>query len=134
MINIPENTVKWFRSGSSYICFPPVTNTDYDLVLYVLPENFGPFMDALIADGWERGGSRNEQSEWASFKKTEDGVLYNFIVTQSETHYANMYIATAVAKRLNLLRKHDRVMLFHAIVDGEIPFVLDGSERQEIPF
>jgi hypothetical protein len=127
VIAIPENTVKWFRTGSSYICFPPVTHTDYDIVLYVLPEHFGQYMEDLLADDWERGGSRNEQSEWASFKKTEGGVLYNFIVTQNETHYNNMYIATSIAKRLNLMRKPDRVMLFHAIVDGEVPIVLEGA-------
>lgn len=127
MIDIPANTEKWFRSGSSYTCNPPVENTDYDLVLYVIPENFGQFQTDLTADGWERDGSRNELSEWYSFKKRQEGVLYNFIITQNEVHYNSMYVATSVAKHLNLLRKDDRVMLFQAIIDGEIPIELEGT-------
>lgn len=130
MIDIPANTEKWFRTGSTYICDPPVEGTDYDIVLYVRPDIYGMYQEALVLDGWERGGSRGDRDEWASFKKRHtDGIVYNFLVTQNEDHYNNMYIATSAAKRLNLLNKNDRVMLFHAIVDGQVPITLEGERN-----
>jgi hypothetical protein len=129
LIDIPTGTVKWFRTGSSYTCEPPVEDTDYDLVLYVRPLDFDEFQTGLASDGWERGGSRHAMEEWVSFKKRHtDGVLYNLIVTKDDDRYDRMYVATAVAKKLNLTNKEDRVMLFHAIVDNVVPFRLQGED------
>ena len=125
MIDIPVGVVDYYETGSSVICEPPVTDTDKDIVLYVFPEDRDGLHVRLLADGWERGGSRDELDGidgWASFKKKHtDDVLYNFIVTTDTNHYSNMYLATKVAKKLNLLNKEDRIMLFNAFIDGKFP-------------
>lgn len=122
MIDIPANTQRHCLTGSHYICNPPVTDTDFDIALYVLPDQFVEYCRSLIADGWEVGGSRTGEEGWLSFKKQHtDGVLYNFIVTCNETYYENFYLATEVAKKLNLRNKEDRVMLFSAFCEGTTP-------------
>lgn len=132
MIPIPTGVVKWFRTGSSYVCDPPVNNTDYDIVAYVLPENFEAFIKGMLEEDWKLGGSRPALEEWVSFKKKyTDGTLYNIITTKDDNRYDMMERATALAKHFNLLKKEDRIILFHAVVDGILPLFPEG---EKLPF
>ncbi len=117
MINIPFNFLDYWPSGSRYICNPPPTDTDNDTV--ILAENIAAACDALVKDGWEYGGSYVIGDYWFSYKKTVDGVVENFIVTQDSSQFAKWKKATELCKTLNLLNKNDRVAVFRAIVDDK---------------
>lgn len=102
------------RTGSSYTCDPPVLNTDDDHVLLVRCRM--DFARAAEAYGWESTARDYEGS-------TKDYISYrrgrvNLIVGDSPEAFDRWKLATFVAKRLNLLRKEDRKVLFDAILFG----------------
>lgn len=51
----PINILSKWPTGSRYICNPPPTDTDNDTVILVA--SFEEATKALLADGWEEGGS-----------------------------------------------------------------------------
>lgn len=97
--------------GSREICNPPPTTTDADY--HVLTRSLGETVTSLLRDGWTLGGSDMADAErwFASF--TKDG--YNLIVTERRPFYDALVRATAIAKRLNVLNKEDRIALFKAM-------------------
>lgn len=127
---------KALHTGSRVICDPPPEGTDDDWVLLVPKELLEPFEGILSQSGFVKGGSPGEQSERAgrelggfhSWKKYEhidvgDDCI-NLILTSSEDFLEKTAKATWLAKRLNLLKKEDRVSLFRAIREDlfeEIP-------------
>ena len=108
--------------GSRITCYPPPLDTDRDWLLHVPEAAWQGFVDTLLADGWLIGGSAipnevNElppEAQFNSFVKDED----NIIATCSLLFYERFLAATSVARRLNLMRKADRIALFQAVLYG----------------
>lgn len=99
------------------MCSPAPTDTDNDTV--ILAEDIGLAATSLFKDGWEYGGSYVVGDYWFSYKKSINGIIENFIVTQDSVQFAKWKKATELCKTLNLLNKNDRVAVFKAIVDDK---------------
>ena len=123
---IGEAPTKVTAVGSRVTCNPPPTTTDRDWLVLVSEDKFDFFAAELLADGWVVGGSMIPNDEnylpesvrFNSFTKTIDGTPENLIVTVSEEFHRRFLAASAVAKRLNLLDKADRIALFQAVLYG----------------
>jgi hypothetical protein len=124
LINVPEairKTAIFVRSvGSRVTCDPPPMDTDQDF-LVLLPRS-GNIRDLLPADEWELDGSfindeinRTEpEHRFTSYSRE----FVNLIVTFSPVFAQRFLAASSVAKRLNLLKKEDRIALFQAVLYG----------------
>ena len=112
--------IKAVPVGSRVTCNPAPTNTDIDWLVLTTPNlDLLEYLDAL---GWEWGGSQihgssRKDSEFNSFKKDK----FNLICTDDEDFYDKFVLASSVAKRLNLLEKSHRIILFQAILYGNEP-------------
>lgn len=121
--------------GSRITCSPPPLNTDQDWILYVDQTKYKGLVDHLLADGWDVGGSlvpldeSNLPPEWRfnSLKKGED----NIVITDSAVFHERFLAASAIAKKLNLLVKQDRIDLFQAVLYGNS---CDPDFKREIPW
>jgi hypothetical protein len=106
--------------GSRVTCSPAPTGTDEDFVILALEGNFSRLRDRLENDGWELGGSKipdeantiDPQDRFASWKLDD----VNLIVTASPSFFDRFMAATSVCKKLNLLSKDDRIMVFQAVL------------------
>jgi len=97
-------------TGSSYICNPPVTDTDIDFVIYS--------QDWNKLDEWcKQNGFKTNFEDYAieEFRSYKRGVI-NLIVTDEATFYKRFVKATEVAKKLNLLDKQQRIDLFDFVM------------------
>lgn len=118
------------HTGSREICNPPPMDTDDDWLMLIAPEDKDHFLNYFqfgiddpvgqnsIDVGWQLGGSNppgGGESEFNSLKKNE----FNIIVTTDHTYFKYFEAATTVAKKLNLLDKQDRIMLFAAVMEGK---------------
>lgn len=115
-LNFNDYVLSKWRTGSRYICNPAPTDTDNDTMFLVT--DIEKARQALRDDNWKEGGSGEKGRPMISFKKTVDGVLENYIVIDDVEHYQKWVTATELSKRLNLLKKNDRIELFGVIVDG----------------
>lgn len=120
-----RNTCRHIKPvGSRVTCNPPVMDTDEDyLVLW--PEDAvatGAIVDQLKDDGWSLDGSfiadeSDYRAESHKFQSYSRGRI-NLITTRSRQFFARFMAASSVAKRLNLLSKADRIMVFQAVLYG----------------
>eukprot|EP00873_Tetraselmis_striata_P030354 jgi/Tetstr1/450618/TSEL_037654.t1 len=93
-------------------------DTDEDWLVYAP----GPMMQAAIAflsnEGWKLDNPnehyRPEEGVFNSWRKGE----VNLIVTGDHSFRRRYLAATEVAKKLNLMEKRDRVLLFQAVLYG----------------
>lgn len=107
--------------GSRVTCDPPPTDTDEDFIAYMEEEEtVYALLVPLQENGWEMGGSAvgnggvgdgGAGDGWYSFRKGNQ----NLILVYKRPIYDSFMAATAIAKRLNLLRKEDRVALFQEL-------------------
>lgn len=119
MLLIPNHLYDdYFKTGSSVICNPPVTNTDIDYVIFT--SNYDELKEYLSGTFWDLCGDEEygEQkgSPFSAYRKDN----LNYIITDCPSHYDKMLEATKLATKLNLLEKQQRIDLFHYIVEGEI--------------
>lgn len=104
-----------YQTGSSVICDPPVLDSDIDYV--ICTARFVEF-DKFIVDA----GFRNTSGDAEEYVLQEDGFTcyrrnnINLIVTESYDLYLKRVSATGLAKKLNLLKKKDRIALFQYIL------------------
>lgn len=118
-IDIPK--ILWegiYQTGSSVICNPPVTDTDIDFI--ICTTCYEEIKIFLEKNGFNISCSDKEEYEVISegfecYRK--DNI--NLIVTDNYEWYKKWVLATNVAKKLNLLKKEDRITLFKAILYGE---------------
>lgn len=106
--------------GSRVTCNPPPSDTDIDYL--VLIDNVGAsrLFPGLFAANFDMDGSSvcdpadhlDNEGTFQSFSKGE----LNLIITEDPIFYRKFLAATAVAKRLNLLLKEDRIALFQAVL------------------
>ena len=119
-INIPNALWKGiYQTGSSVICNPPVLDTDIDFIICTDKEiGLDKF---LTTNGFKQ--SITDQEE---YELDEDGFTcyrkdnINLIVLISYTGYLKLITATKLAKKLNLLKKEDRITLFKFVLYGEL--------------
>ena len=112
---LPTNLYKKsYLTGSSYICDPPVLNTDVDYIIYT--ETQTELFYYLVDTGWSLCGNAEYegQGEFTAYRKGK----FNYIITSNLVYYLRYCAATELAKKLNLLNKADRVELFNWIVTG----------------
>lgn len=108
-------------TGSRIICNPPPMGTDEDFIVLVNRATI-EHATLLLQNGFVMGGSdptyANEQDigggdfGFQSFTKDE----VNYILTESSKFYHNFCYATDIAKKLNLLKKQQRIDLFQIIL------------------
>lgn len=103
--------IKKHRTGSNYVCDPPVTNTDKDVVILSKPG----YESALEAEGWSSSMSDIEYDTQGDFVSWKKGDL-NYIVTTHPLFYKKFVYATMIAKLLNLKQKSERIKLFQAVL------------------
>lgn len=121
--NIECTHLAAWPTGSRYICNPPVTNTDDDYVLFV--EDIKAAYLELLDTNWTIGGANNASyavediDNWFSAKKHINGEVVNYIVVSDQDQFSKWVTATELAKKLNLLKKEDRIALFEVVVKGE---------------
>lgn len=100
------------RTGSSYVCNPPVTDTDIDF--HVLVNDLDAVQEHLRQLEWEEGGSGcNGGGTVYSWRKNN----INLILIPDRVFFDRLKLATELAKRFNLLNKQDRIDLFQAVAD-----------------
>lgn len=110
-VNIPEELFdKAAQTGSSYICNPPVTNTDIDFVIH--SDNWDVLHNWAEQNGFKTNFEDYAIDEFRSYKR---GVI-NLIVTNDPIFYKRFVKATEVAKNLNLLDKQQRIDLFDFVM------------------
>lgn len=104
-MDIPENLYYCkFLTGSSYICNPPVLDTDIDTMYYV--KDIYEADKAILQDGWELCGKEEyKNSNWKAYRKGK----YNALITSNFKHYTLFEAATELAKKRNYLDKDDRI-------------------------
>ena len=104
--------------GSRVTCRPAPIDTDEDYLVFIKGERYDVLMDVLDGEGWELGGSLGLAQEGNSpFVSYRLGEL-NLIVTDDGEFHKKFLVATALAKRLNVLDKEDRKALFQAVLYG----------------
>lgn len=105
--------------GSRITCNPPVFNTDEDWLVYVHPDKWGDFEEQLIQDDWSFDGSdihdAADVTASSAFSSIKKGNI-NLIATSNKEFHSKFLTATHVAKKLNLLNKDDRILLFQAVL------------------
>lgn len=112
--------------GSRVTCNPPPTDTDLDILVLATPNAYMVIEAELLDKNWTIGGSlpsdaaRVEllhQESFNSYKRDD----VNIILTANSTFYAKFLLASSVCKKLNLLKKPDRIDVFQAILYGNAP-------------
>ena len=131
-------------SGSSYICDPPVINTDEDWLIYSPPELFRQTRELAFANHFSRSAQRSSYTKIAEqrdrfiayrslppgpWRTCPYGNNLNLIITCDLDFYQKFQFATEEAKRLNLLVKDDRINLFQKVFQGK--YVIDYDEDDE---
>lgn len=120
------------KTGSNYICNPPVTDTDIDTVILVR----SGYEHSLQELGWQYQMSDIEYEAMGSFTSWRKGNK-NYIVTQDKDFYDKFVKATRCAKILNLMNKQDRIMLFSMILyqwPSQIIPPAPAWSTDEVPF
>lgn len=106
--------------GSRITRNPPSESSDFDFL--VLVKSIDDFIEAVGEEGFDvEGGmaysSSGEKPVFISFRYLDEQKNeINLIVTEEVDFYKKFLLATHVAKRLNLMERHERVTLFQAIL------------------
>ena len=116
-INNSDNCLDWRFVGSSVTCDPPVMDTDID-VLILLKERDRGFLSGLgfYLDNTSIHYEPND-GVFNSWRREN----FNLIVTDSTDFFDAFVVATKVARKFNLLKKEDRIILFQAVLYRNFP-------------
>jgi hypothetical protein len=111
--------IRWSLTGSREICDPVPKHRDVDYIC-ITGKEIEQASEDLQRFGWTYEGNApyhggNNPSPFRSFRKGQ----INLIVTEEDEFYHKFVLATKVAKKLNLLYKEQRILLFQAILYGE---------------
>lgn len=102
-------------TGSRYICEPAVLDTDEDYIIYVEEDDLKDVVNHLKDYGWEPCGEKlYETSVTVVVRKDE----LNLILINDYSQFKLWVLATETAKKLNLIKKPDRITLFKAFREG----------------
>lgn len=115
-----EKYADLYRGGSREICDPPPLDTDEDWLVVVRDPDDHQLVKAILRkDGFDCSLTDGYPSS-PRFTSWRKGQL-NYVVTADHDFAWRWRVATALAKRLNLLDKGDRIALFQAVVFAEHP-------------
>lgn len=110
-----DEIADWEFVGSRVTCDPVPPDADLDVLGLVLPDQLSNVVDRLQGMEFDTGGSGSmDACLFVSMKRDQ----VNLILTKDIEFYDRFLLATNVAKRLNLLKKEDRLVLFQAILYG----------------
>lgn len=112
---IADFVIQYEHVGSRVTCDPLPAGADDDWLVLV-PDDKALYELDRIGFGFD-GSMPTAESYKAKFWSMTRGEL-NLIVTDDPEFYRRFSAATYVAKKLNLLRKEDRVSLFQAVLYG----------------
>lgn len=109
------NVIDALATGSRVICNPPPLDTDEDWVL--LRDGTVDTLNELLKNEWvNTNDPRYGNGPFLTFRKG----IQNVILVGDPIFFQKWKSATYVAKRLNLGNKDDRVVLFQAVLYGNI--------------
>ena len=122
--DLPEfNPVETANVGSKVICNPIPEKSDTDYLFLV--SDLSRDTKYLLESGWRTGGSKDvmSTSSWASLKKynRKFKIYENFILTDDPMIFDSFVRATKLCKKLNLLKKEDRVTVHEALIYNHWP-------------
>lgn len=139
-MNIDELLAKFSTEyqlcGSRVTCNPAPDDTDRDFIVLVKDGLWDEFCNTLFTECWIQGGSSipNEVNILAPecrFNSFTFGID-NIIATLSPEFYRKFVAATHVSKQLNLLNKNERVMLFQAVLYGNVVSAIENDILGEL--
>lgn len=109
--------IAYNKTGSRYICNPPVTNTDEDYILLVVtdPSICEWFTNQKFVASVNDAYTHMKKDGFISYRRDH----INLIATNSRNFYNNFVKATELAKEFNLTDKKHRIMLFEAMRAGK---------------
>ena len=108
-------------TGSREICNPPPIETDDDYIVLVRDiEKAELYLETAVLATLEGSEPDDPFANNSPFVSMRFGDV-NFILTQDWYFFSKFVLATKVAKKLNLLKKEDRICLFQAILYGNAP-------------
>jgi hypothetical protein len=108
-------------TGSRYNCNPPIMNTDEDFLVWFQTNDHVTLFKFLIEIGYVRSSSENDSlskfssGEFTSWRRGDT----NLIITGNQKFFNLHKLSGQVCKKLNLMNKPDRIMVYHAIMYGE---------------
>lgn len=105
------------KTGSNYICTPPVEDTDIDFVILCSTLDWEKIQTHLQTLGYTTESyitkpSNEKDSIFVSYRKGK----INYIITCFPNLFSKFIIATSLAKSLNLQSKQQRITLFQYIL------------------
>jgi hypothetical protein len=98
--------------GSRQTCDPPPTSADQDWLVPVSVRQVAKIAAGLTSDSWEPSGKCPD--DYWTWRRGEDR-----LILCTEQFHQRFRLASQVARRLNLLDRRDRRVLFRAIVFDE---------------
>lgn len=115
--------------GSRVTCNPPPKDTDQDFLIELPPDDrhVAAFVQTAQEAGFRWEGSEHYQAAASTFMSWRRDDI-NLIVTCDSTFAAKHRVATSICKRLNLLKKDDRISVFQAVLYG-----LEWDGKSESP-
>jgi len=124
-----DATCATHRTGSRYICDPPVMDTDDD---YIVLAEAGADRAAgrLLKAGFAETSNGNDYPDDGVFMTLRRGDV-NIVLTEDREFFGRFVAATEIAKRLNLRHKPDRLALFQAVLYGNTAGL---SDALAVPF
>ena len=134
-IAVSIGAVDWRPCGSRVTCSPAPTDTDADY-LVVIPNTHGAVADAvgkLGEAGFKWEGGEHYQIAANTFMSWRKGDV-NLIVTRNSSFAVKHGVATSICKKLNLMSKDDRIMVFKAVLYGTLPDAPPVSVVDDFPF
>jgi len=99
--------------GSRVTCDPAPTDTDEDWLVYT--EDLATFLGDCVEYGFTNESNYIDKESHSNFFSLRNG-RHNLIVTNRREFYDKFILATHVCKSLNLLNKHNRIVVFQAIL------------------
>jgi hypothetical protein len=116
---------KLIKYGSYYVCNPPSTNTDVDFFIRVARlKEFEVLLEEIGFKQIESIGLDSSRPTWGDsdpdrrFSSYKMGI-FNLVATESEVFSVRHNAATSICKKLNLLDKKDRIMVYQAVLYGK---------------
>ena len=134
MITVLDSGTIIVPVGSRVTCSPPPMDTDEDFLLLV--DDLFKSANDLKNIGFTTGMTPEQEEDYvalarvsmSSFKSLRFGDV-NYIVTQSYFFFERFLTATHICKKLNLLDKSDRIMVFNAVFGESYHKEIDGMSR-----
>ncbi len=115
----PFEIKKILPCGSRVTCKPPIMDTDEDWLIFFQSKDIYLAKDLLQNKGFLCGGSfarsnddHNCRSIFWSFTRKN----INFIISADADFCLKFELATKIAKKLNIMKKSDRISLFQLVL------------------